>query len=105
MNWIKPIVKGLAWATVPFKIINIGLDHAKNEIQVEIRHYESKVKILVLIGISLLLAICFGSIALGFLISAWCNSISIGFSVVAGFYFSLFLFFAIYHRKELYNLL
>ncbi len=100
MSWIGPIIKGLAWATVPVKIIDKGLDHAKNEIKEEISHYEEKLKIMVLLGSGLLLTIIFLSITIALLLGIWINSITGGFAIIAGIFLLVFVSLLVTYKEH-----
>ncbi|TRX60531.1 hypothetical protein FNH22_05635 [Fulvivirga sp. M361] len=101
MNWIKPLVRTLAWAALPVKIIDKGLDHAKSELKEEIKHYEVRLKLLTIIGSSFLFFLLFASVLSAFLIGNWVGSLTNGFAVVTGIYFLVFLSLIFVYKNDL----
>lgn len=104
MSWIRPIVKALAWTTVPVKIIDKGLVYAKSEMREEINSYGNRLKLISLIGAILLLFVLFGSMAAALLISTWLGANYLaGFSIVAGIYLVVLVILILVYKKKLLN--
>ncbi|MEM9856020.1 MAG: phage holin family protein [Bacteroidota bacterium] len=101
MDINKPLVKTLAWVAVPFKVIDKGIDNAKNGIKEEIHHFEAKYKVMALIGACFLLFVMFFSITLGLLLSAWLENYIAGFSILTGLYFILAVTLLIVYKQKI----
>lgn len=101
MSWIKPLIKGLAMAAVPAKLLDKGIDHAKNEFREEIAHYGAKIKILVLLGSAFIIMLIFFSIALALMLGQWIGSTAGGFAIIAGVFLMVFFSLLMAYKDQL----
>ncbi|MEQ8244484.1 phage holin family protein [Fulvivirga sp.] len=101
MNWIKPIIKGLAMAAVPVKLLDKGIDHAKHEFREEIGHYGVKLKMMVLLGSAFMIMLIFLSVTLALVLGQWIGSLAGGFAIIAGTFLMVFFSLLMAYKDQL----
>jgi uncharacterized membrane protein YqjE len=99
MGWSDTLIKTLAIAVTPVKLVDKGIDYAKQEVKDEIE----KVKILGAMAIMLFMFLIFVSISIALLINYFSDNYYLGFLVMSAVYLliSIILFMVFKkHQKQ-----
>ena len=83
MSWSDTLIKTLAIAITPVKVVDKGIEYTKQEV----KNAVEKVKILGILVFLLLIFTVFFSVSIALLINYFSDSIFLGFIIISAAYF------------------
>lgn len=101
MGWASGVVKTMAMAITPAKLVSKGVERVKREVKEEVNDFADKVKIMIVLGVVILIGLLFLSITLALVINHFANNDILGFGILAGVYLVVFVLLFFNYKSRL----